>query len=89
MERGDKSPQINFLSKEIKNVFKVWLMAETNLTTKIKELIEDCLDNNKIHIIIDFEKEVYIQAEISLNIFMWRGNVVRIIYTYMCVLACH
>lgn len=39
---------------------------EPNLTTKIKELIEDCINNNKIHTIKEFENEVYKEAAVRL-----------------------
>ena len=66
LDRGNKSPQMNFLSKAIINTFKIWIKVEPNLTTKIKELIEDCINNNKIHTIKEFENEVYKEAAVRL-----------------------
>ena len=58
--------QIVFIKKAIKNIFKTWLQAEPNLTTKMKEMIDDFISKNILHSLEEFNKAIYTEAAIRL-----------------------
>ena len=61
-----ENTQIEFIKKAIRNIFKTWLQAEPNLTTKMKEMIEDFISKNILHSQEGFNKAIYLEAAIRL-----------------------
>ena len=58
--------QIEFIKKAIRNIFKTWLQVEPNLTTKMKEMIDDFISKNILHSQEEFNKAIYTEAAIRL-----------------------
>ena len=60
------NPQIEFMKKACKNIFKTWLVVEPNLTTKIKEMIDDFISKSILHTQDEFDSAINIEAAVRL-----------------------